>query len=192
MGDGERRSCRRRRRVPQLRFHIQSPRLHLSDLPAGEPSPPSSPKTTELIIFLPAVCVSSPPPAPGLCPPLSLGSVTRSRPVPFAGRCVAPWDEGEEFKKSPLPFVPAVQRPAPNSPKPSRGVQTTWQSAARRRPDPHPQSHGGVGGQGLREEAAAYTPTPVRGPKPGVPGRRAQAVNSEHRPSLRSHTPAAR
>lgn len=29
------RSCQRGRREPRLRFHIQSPRLHLSDLPAG-------------------------------------------------------------------------------------------------------------------------------------------------------------
>lgn len=91
VGDGERQSCQRGRRMPQLRFHIQSPRLHLSDLPAGKPSPLSSLKTTKLIIFLPAV-----PPTPTALPPTfpGQGAGEPSGSICWTPSTFAPWDGG--------------------------------------------------------------------------------------------------
>lgn len=104
VGDGERQSCQRGRRMPQLRFHIQSPRLHLSDLPAGKPSPLSSLKTTKLIIFLPAV---PPTPTPRARPPTfpGQGAGEPSGSICWTPSTFAPWDGGGGNLRNPLSLL---------------------------------------------------------------------------------------
>lgn len=161
-GDGQRQSCQRGRRAPQLRFHIQSARLHLSDLHAGSPSPPSSLKTTELIIFLPAI-----PPA-GHCHARSPGRVQQSRPVPFAGhpasRLPLGWG-GHQETPSPSCSCHAERHRTPHAT--ANHLAMRWESVAR------PTSAKPRRGQ----RPAACIPPPVPTLQWGVLAPRAQPGN---------------